>query len=87
MKNQTLNHFIKLSLLLALLGFQNFMACSDDDNPTESQKATVTGTLTLPAEATGKTWAVIFDNDVDGDNGFAKLGTEHARAGWKFPIL
>ena len=76
MKIQTLNHFIKLSLLLTLLGFVNFVACSsDDESPTEPQKATVTGTLNLPAEATGKTWAVLFDNDVDGDNGFAKLGT------------
>ena len=75
MKNQTLNHFIKLSLLLTLLGFMNFIACSESDNPTEPQKATVSGTLNLPAEATGKTWAVIFDNDIDGDNGWIHLGT------------
>ncbi len=33
----------------------NFIACSESDNPTEPQKATVSGTLNLPAEATGKT--------------------------------
>ncbi len=76
MKNKTLGHFFSLLILLILLGFVNFMACSSDsESPTEPQKATVTGTLNLPEDATGKTWAVLFDNDLDGDNGFAKLGT------------
>ena len=76
MKNQTLGHFFSILILLILLGFVNFMACSSDsESPTEPQKATVTGTLNLPEDATGKTWAVIFDNDIDGDNGWIHLGT------------
>jgi len=39
--------------------------------------ATVTGTLTLPAEANGKEYIVIVDNDTEGDNGWinATVGT------------
>ena len=74
MKIQFLHRFFTLWMLLTLLSVLNFIACSDDDNPTEPEKATVTGTLNLPEDATGKTWAVIFDNDINGDNGYAALG-------------
>jgi len=39
--------------------------------------ATINGTLTLPAEANGKEYWVLIDNDTDGDNGYvnATVGT------------
>ena len=39
--------------------------------------ATITGTLTLPAEASGKEYFVLVDNDTTGDNGYinATIGT------------
>ncbi len=42
-----------------------------------SENATVIGTLFLPAEANGKEYVVIVDNDTDGDNGWiaATVGT------------
>jgi hypothetical protein len=76
MKNQILSYLLRLLLILTLLGFMNFISCSgDDESPTEPQKVTVTGTLNLPEAAEGKIWAVLFDNDVDGENGFVHLGT------------
>ena len=35
-----------------------------------TSNTTVTGTLTLPAEANGKEYWVLIDNDTDGDNGY-----------------
>jgi hypothetical protein len=74
MSSQQLIHLTKLLLIISLLSFLNFIACSDDDNPTEPETATVTGALNLPDDAAGKTWAVILDNDINGDNGYAFLG-------------
>ena len=75
MRNEILNHLLRLLLIFTLLSFVNFIACSsDDESPTEPQKATVTGTLNLPEDAAGKTWAVLFDTDIDGDNGYAFMG-------------
>jgi hypothetical protein len=35
----------------------------------QDPRVTVTGTLSLPADASGRTWVVVFDNDTNGDNG------------------
>ena len=44
---------------------------------TDTTPASITGTLTLPAEANGKEYWVLIDNDTDGDNGYvnATIGT------------
>ena len=44
---------------------------------TSLPNATVTGTLTLPADASGKEYFIIIDSDTDGDNGYvnATIGT------------
>jgi len=74
MKKQLFHHYSTLCTIIVLSVLLNFMACSDSENPTEQQTGTVNGTLNLPEDATGKTWAVIFDNNIDGDDGFIKLG-------------
>ena len=85
MKNKSLPYFA-LVLIITLFCIVNFIACSSDDsNPTESQKATVTGTLNLPADAAGKTWAVLFDTDIDGDNGYAFMGMGTCPSGTEVP--
>jgi hypothetical protein len=43
--------------------------CSDEDDPVTATPGTVSGTLTYPAPADGKSWAVVADTDMDGDNG------------------
>jgi len=73
-KNQTFHRYSTLCIIILLSVFMNFFACSESDNPSEPQKATVTGTLNLPQETAGKTWAVLFDTDIDGDNGYVFLG-------------
>lgn len=62
-------YFVFLSIILVIIG----NSCSE--NSTESKSGTVQGTLNLPFEAAGKMWAVLIDNDIDGDNGYAKLVT------------
>jgi hypothetical protein len=68
-------YIIAITLFLALL----YQGCSKDDNPVDnaSGSATVNGTLTIPADANGKTVYVIIDNDMNGDNGwkYAATGT------------
>ena len=39
------------------------------------QLANVSGTITMPAVSSGKDWFVLFDDDVDGGNGFAFVAT------------
>jgi hypothetical protein len=43
--------------------------CSDEDDPVAVTPGTVSGTLTYPAPADGKSWAVVVDGDMDGENG------------------
>ncbi|MCB0589527.1 MAG: hypothetical protein KDD06_29855 [Phaeodactylibacter sp.] len=60
----------KWFLLLAGFFWLFLADCSKDNSePVVEEPATVSGTLSLPAEAGGSTWAVIFDDDLDGDNG------------------
>ncbi|MGD8306739.1 MAG: hypothetical protein PVF17_08810 [Ignavibacteria bacterium] len=68
--NKLLNFIYPTVILLCLIFIQP--GCSSNENPADGGigSTTVTGTLTLPAVANGKTFAVIIDNDSDGDNGF-----------------
>lgn len=74
MKNLRFHHYSALCIMIILFISMNFITCSESDSPTETQKGTVTGTLNLPEEAAGKTWVVIFDNDIDGGNGYSFMG-------------
>jgi len=58
--------------LVAVIG-----GCSDDDpvTPPSVITATVTGTLTFPNAAAGKTYYVLVDTDINGDNGYVKMNT------------
>jgi len=73
MKNQSLLNFFLPCILLSLIIFSGIISCSDD-NITNESNATIAGTLTLPFEADGKTWGVLIDNDLDGGNGYIKIG-------------
>ena len=59
---------------LLLLCMFSIIWISCEDNPADSKdqntQAVVSGTLTLPAPANGKTYAVIIDNDADPENSF-----------------
>ena len=63
-----------------LLIFSALMSCGDDD-VTGTSGVTVRGTLNLPFAAAGKTWAILIDNDMDGGNGYVKLGMGTCGAG------
>jgi len=72
---------IKSTILLGfLIGLALIISCGDD-SPTASSGATVSGTLSLPADASGQTYYVLIDNDVDGGNGFVKAATNTCGSG------
>ena len=73
MKNQSLLIFFLTYILLSLIIFSGIFSCSDD-NVTKVSNLTIEGTLNLPFEANGKTWGVLIDNDLDGGNGYIKIG-------------
>ena len=56
---------ISVVLCVGILGF---VGC-DGDNGGGPDTVTVTGALSLPADASGRTWVVLVDNDTNGDNG------------------
>jgi len=85
MKNQKRHYYSALCIMIILFVFMNFIACSESENPTEPEKATVTGTLNLPEDAAGKTWAVLFDSDIDGGNGYAFMGMGTCPSGTEVP--
>ena len=73
MRNQSLLNFLLMCVLFSLIIFSGFISCNED-NITNESNATIEGTLNLPFEANGKTWAVLIDDDRDGDNGYVKMG-------------
>jgi hypothetical protein len=79
MKKRIIHYFAVWSILALFLGFLSFSSCDSDNSTNGGDKgpADVSGELRLPAKAEGKSWIVIFDNDINGDNGFAlaKSGT------------
>ena len=58
-----------LAVIITLIVILLIMSsCSSStESPTE-ERVTIMGTLNLPASASGKQWAVLVDNDTDGDN-------------------
>jgi hypothetical protein len=67
-------------LAVAALGCCWALSCSKESptSPGKKEKtegATVAGTLQLPAEAPGKTFAVVIDDDTNSANGFVKVIT------------
>ena len=73
MKNQSLLSFFLMCILFSLIIFSGIISCSDD-SITNGSNVTIEGTLTLPFEANGKTWAVLIDDDLNGDNGYVIIG-------------
>ncbi len=76
MRKQSFYDFFTIFTLFALLLlFNAFFSGCDENSTRPSSTTTVTGTLNLPFEAIGKTWAVLIDNDMDGGNGYLKMAT------------
>ena len=67
-----------LAIAVLFLGLVGLAGCGDDDKGTDSDttKATVNGTVTIPAAASGKTIFVIIDDDFDGGNGVFREATD-----------
>lgn len=63
-----------LVLIMAMLLIIGLSCSDDDDDVTNSSTgATVTGTITLPATASGKDLYVLIDDDFDGGNGEVRM--------------
>lgn len=81
--------FILLNTILIVGGIITIISCDSSTSSNNDDKntgnATVTGNLTLPAAAPGKMWAVLVDNDFDGDNGQIKLVTGSCGSGTNVP--
>ena len=58
--------------LLCIITLSGIFSRSDD-KITKDSGSTVEGTLTLPIETNGKTWAVKIVEDINGDNGYVKI--------------
>ncbi|MGQ9559344.1 MAG: hypothetical protein ACUVTG_03235 [Candidatus Oleimicrobiaceae bacterium] len=69
--------------LLGLSGLLNLSSCGKDaSSPTKQEPLpNVVGTLTLPSEANGKSFAVVVDEDTTTANGFVKVTTGTCGAG------
>ena len=69
-------------ILFALLVLMALVTSCSDDPTSPTNKATVKGILTLPESAAGHEYAVVIDNDLDGDEqvkytvGECSAGTE-----------
>jgi len=72
--------FKPIILVCFLTGLALIVSCGDD-SPTESSGATVNGTLSLPAEASGQPYYVLIDHDLDGGNGFVMAVTNTCGSG------
>jgi hypothetical protein len=66
--------------LLLTIGL-TFVSCNKKGPAENDITPNVTGTLTLPAPAEGKTWTVIIDNDFDPGNGWVASGLGVCGAG------
>lgn len=73
------NIILLASGMIAITSCDSSTSSDDGDNNTGS--ATVTGNLTLPATAPGKTWLALVDNDLNGDNGYIKLASGTCSSG------
>lgn len=67
--------FKKTAFVMALFVVQllYLSACGDDNSTEPTGTGSISGTLNLPAPAAGRQYAVLIDNDIDGDNGSVAL--------------
>jgi len=84
MKKRSRLYGYLVSVLFIMSLLSGFTSCGDDD-VTNQPALNIGGTLTLPFDANGKIWAVLIDNDIDGDNGFVKMGSGTCGAGTSVP--
>lgn len=79
MKKLVLRIFVLLNIPLFGIGIITVISCdsstSSNNGNNNSGNATITGNLIMPAATPGKMWAVLVDNDFNGDNGQVKLAT------------
>jgi len=80
MKNQLRCTIFLTCFLFFIFIFSGIFSCGEE-SATSSSNVTIQGTLNLPSEAVGKTWAVLIDNDYDGGNGYVKLALGTCGAG------
>jgi len=62
-----MRHLLFLALIIGIVVVGT--GCSKEDDPVAATPGRVSGTLTYPAPAEGKTWVVVVDTDTNGDNG------------------
>jgi hypothetical protein len=62
-----MRHLLFLGLIIGFIVVG--AGCSEEDDPVAATPGTVAGTLTYPAPADGKSYAVVVDTDMDGENG------------------
>ena len=76
-KMSVLTVSVPFTVILLIFAQSFLVGCSDDDpvTPERVVTATVTGSLTLPNAAAGKTYYVLVDADMNGDNGSVKMST------------
>jgi len=67
MKKQLLFTCLKILPLFLMSSFLFLSSCSDDSD--DEIMTTVNGKIIIPEAAEGKTWYVILDDDIDGNNG------------------
>ena len=75
-KMSVLTVSVPFAVILLIFAQSFLVGCSDDDPATPERvvTATVTGTLTLPDAAAGKSYGVLVDTDMNGDNGYVRMG-------------
>jgi len=75
----------RIAIVCALFAVFALGSCGKKTAPTEDQEPepNVVGTLTLPGEANGKSFAVVVDSDTSSANGFVKVVTGTCGAGTK----
>ncbi|MBT8189220.1 MAG: hypothetical protein HKN67_03885 [Saprospiraceae bacterium] len=60
-------------ILILLISLAIVFSCQDDDDPLgpeDNTPANVVATLNLPLDVNGKSWHVVFDEDIDPSNGY-----------------
>jgi len=67
-----MNRTTSLAFAIILLMMASWIACNKKSTVEPKGPASVTGTLQLPGEASGKKWGVLIDDDLNGDNGFIR---------------
>lgn len=72
-----------LIMLMLCQVFILMIACSGDESVNNNDGfATVSGTITYPANASGKSYYVLIDGDMNGDNGYEAMCHGTCASGW-----